>query len=244
MAIVYRHIRLDKNEPFYIGIGEDPQRPYDRCKSSRNNHWMNIIKKTEYRVDILFDDLTWEEACEKEKEFIKLYGRKDLGTGTLVNLSDGGEGTPGRIVSQKVKNFMSKIKEKPPKPHFHRVRYNKPWRVYFKRNGINIDLGHFETEALAFDAIKEWEKTGKKPEKKPFNHTEEHKKYMSKIMEKTPRPRFHKAKPNRPWRVSFRRSGKPIFLGTFHTEQEAQEAINLWIKNNNYNGTDRSSFSE
>lgn len=23
MAYVYRHIRLDKNEPFYIGIGKD-----------------------------------------------------------------------------------------------------------------------------------------------------------------------------------------------------------------------------
>lgn len=26
MAIVYRHIRLDKNEPFYIGIGKDEKK--------------------------------------------------------------------------------------------------------------------------------------------------------------------------------------------------------------------------
>ena len=28
MAVVYRHIRLDKNEPFYIGIGEKENRAY------------------------------------------------------------------------------------------------------------------------------------------------------------------------------------------------------------------------
>ena len=85
--VVYRHIRLDKNEVFYIGIGNE-KRPY--TKKSRNKYWHNIVNKTEYRVDILFDDLSWEEACEKETEFIKLYGRKDLGKGTLVNMSDGG----------------------------------------------------------------------------------------------------------------------------------------------------------
>lgn len=26
MATVYRHIRLDKNEPFYIGIGKDEKK--------------------------------------------------------------------------------------------------------------------------------------------------------------------------------------------------------------------------
>jgi hypothetical protein len=87
--ILYRHIRLDKNEPFYIGIGKKEKRAYE--KNGRNEYWINIVNKSEYRVDILFDDLTLEEACEKEKEFIQLYGRKDLGTGTLVNMTNGGE---------------------------------------------------------------------------------------------------------------------------------------------------------
>ena len=89
-CIVYRHIRLDKNEPFYIGIASNEERPFS--KKQRNNLWHKIVNKTEYRVDILFDDLTWEEACQKEKEFIALYGRKDLGTGVLSNMTDGGDG--------------------------------------------------------------------------------------------------------------------------------------------------------
>jgi hypothetical protein len=95
MACVYRHIRLDKNEPFYIGIGKDSYRAYD--KSRRNKHWYNIVDLGGYDIEILFDDLTLDEAREKEKEFIKIYGRRDCGTGTLCNHTDGGEGANGRI---------------------------------------------------------------------------------------------------------------------------------------------------
>jgi hypothetical protein len=37
MAYLYRHIRLDKNEPFYIGIGSDKQykRAYNKIKLSK-----------------------------------------------------------------------------------------------------------------------------------------------------------------------------------------------------------------
>ena len=90
MAILYRHIRLDKNEVFYIGIGKDEKRAYQ--KNSRNKYWRHITNKTEYEVEIIFDDLSWEQACEKEIEFIALYGRNDLNKGTLVNRTDGGEG--------------------------------------------------------------------------------------------------------------------------------------------------------
>jgi hypothetical protein len=106
MAIVYRHIRLDKNEPFYIGIGKTNERA--NTTKGRNGLWRKIVKKTDYKVEILFDNLTWEEACEKEKEFIQLYGRKDLNTGILVNLTYGGEGTLGIIVNEKTKEKIGK----------------------------------------------------------------------------------------------------------------------------------------
>ena len=93
MSIVYRHIRLDENEPFYIGIGKTIIRANSHYK--RSKLWKRIVNKYGYNVEILFEDLTWEQACEKEKEFITLYGRKDLNTGTLVNLTEGGEGSVG-----------------------------------------------------------------------------------------------------------------------------------------------------
>jgi hypothetical protein len=108
MPYLYRHIRLDNNLPFYIGIGSDNsyKRAYD--KSERTKHWKNIVKSTDYKVEILLDDLQWEEACEKEIEFIKLYGRKDLKEGILCNFTNGGEGNFGRILSQATKDKISK----------------------------------------------------------------------------------------------------------------------------------------
>jgi hypothetical protein len=112
MAYVYRHIRLDKNEPFYIGIGSDTEGKYKRAKSKRdrNNHWHNIIACTNYKVQIMLDELTWGEACEKEIELIAFYGRRDLNLGTLVNMTDGGEGLPNPSEESKIK--MSKSQKK------------------------------------------------------------------------------------------------------------------------------------
>jgi hypothetical protein len=112
MAYVYRHIRLDKNEPFYIGIGSDENYNRSKTNTRRNKHWLNI-SKFGFEVDILFDNLTWDEACEKEKEFIALYGRSDLGNGVLCNLTNGGDGVLCRIFkhSEDSKLKMSKTRK-------------------------------------------------------------------------------------------------------------------------------------
>ena len=92
MPYLYRHIRLDTNQPFYIGIGSSSNysRAHEKCR--RNLHWSRITNKTKYRIEIVLDDLTWGEACFKEKEFIYIYGRLDNNTGCLCNHTDGGEG--------------------------------------------------------------------------------------------------------------------------------------------------------
>lgn len=108
MAYVYRHVRLDMNVPFYIGIGSDNK--YKRAFDSigRSNYWKRIVNKTDYRVDIIIDDLTYEEVLEKEKEFIELYGRADLNKGFLCNLTFGGEGASGVIRSKEWRDNKSK----------------------------------------------------------------------------------------------------------------------------------------
>ena len=110
MAYVYRHIRLDKNEPFYIGIGSDSdyKRANELRTARRNPIWHKIASKTEIEVEIVLDGLTFEEAIAKEIEFIGIYGRLDKNTGILSNLTDGGEGTLGVIVSEETKRKKSK----------------------------------------------------------------------------------------------------------------------------------------
>lgn len=116
MPYVYRHIRLDKNEPFYIGIGSGG---YKRAKSirGRNKIWKGIVDRTSYEVEIMLDDLGWQEAREKEKEFISLYGRIDKNNGPLCNLTEGGDGTLGVTAWNKGKKLSKNHIENLSKSH-------------------------------------------------------------------------------------------------------------------------------
>lgn len=100
MAIVYKHTKPN-DEIFYIGIGVVKKRAYS--KYGRNNYWHNTVNKFGYKVDILFDDIDYNEARQIEKYLISYYGRKDLSKGTLVNLTDGGEGYLGMSEEEKSK---------------------------------------------------------------------------------------------------------------------------------------------
>lgn len=92
---LYRHIRLDKNEPFYIGIGTkgSSKNFYERTKEthSKNNIWKSIAEKTEYIIEIILESNNDLFIQEKEREFIKIYGRicENKG-GILANIQDGG----------------------------------------------------------------------------------------------------------------------------------------------------------
>ena len=98
---IYRHIRLDKNVPFYIGKGvttpnaKSYKWEYRRAfygKECRSQYWWKIVNKSGYEAEIIYETNDDNKINEKEKEFIKLYGRADLGLGTLCNLTDGGDG--------------------------------------------------------------------------------------------------------------------------------------------------------
>lgn len=105
--LIYRHVKPD-GEVFYIGIG-DSKRPY--AFKNRNKFWKSITAKyPNYEIEILKKHLSWEDACELEKILINYYGRRDLGLGTLCNLTDGGDGTLNHIVSEKHKEILRAFK--------------------------------------------------------------------------------------------------------------------------------------
>jgi hypothetical protein len=101
MAVVYQHIREDKEYVFYIGIGKTEKRAYST--QIRNRHWGGIVKKTTYRVEILQSGISWEDACLLEKQLIEKLGRLDLNTGLLTNMTSGGDG---------IQNLSKESKEK------------------------------------------------------------------------------------------------------------------------------------
>ena len=101
---VYFHINPIKQEIFYVGIGH-PVRPY--LKNGRSKWWHNTVNKYGYEIVVIHKNLTWRGASELEVAYIKQIGRQDLGTGTLINLTEGGEGKSGYKCSDETKKKMS-----------------------------------------------------------------------------------------------------------------------------------------
>jgi len=97
MAIIYQHKRKDNNQIFYIGIGKNKIRA--NSIHGRGKFWKSYTKNIEWFSEIIEDNLSWEEACNKEKELIFKLGRRDLGLGNLVNQTNGGDGNNKMIMS-------------------------------------------------------------------------------------------------------------------------------------------------
>jgi len=96
---VYEWIRLDTNEPFYIGKGKEYR--WNRKTRGNNNHFNNIVKSIPTAVNILENDLTEDEANKTECWYINKYKYED--GYNLVNITDGGEGVSGLKCSEENK---------------------------------------------------------------------------------------------------------------------------------------------
>ena len=140
MAYIYRHIRKDTNQVFYIGIGTDNKGKHTRAKSkARNRYWKRIVEKTDYEVEILFDDITKEEAISKEIEFIQIYGRRDLSLGTLCNLTDGGEGASN--MSEEGKERLRQLRRNTIMPQEQKDKYSEIFKGSGNPNASKIICG-------------------------------------------------------------------------------------------------------
>jgi hypothetical protein len=178
MAYVYKHIRKDTNEVFYIGIGELSNRM--TSKNNRNKYWFEIADKFDYFGEILEDNLDWATACEREKYWINYYGRKDLNLGTLVNLTDGGNGGANRsketikqiIESRKWYRHSEETKQKISKSNTGKTCWNKGKKnIYSKESRIKMSESHI--------GVKKSEESKKKMSIAKKNMTDETKKKIS-----------------------------------------------------------------
>ena len=107
MTTVYRHIRPDNGEVFYVGIGSS-DRPYSR--KSRNRVWHFIVNKNEgeFIVDVVAEVEDRIVAMDLEGLLIEEYGKKIDGAGPLSNIEDGF----GKLSSMTISRIKSNSKQK------------------------------------------------------------------------------------------------------------------------------------
>lgn len=103
-TVVYAHKRKSDDQVFYIGIGQ-PNRP--QYVHGRSDFWKNYTNKHDWYVEILAENLHWDDACKMEVDLISKYGRRDKGEGPLLNQTKGGDGVIDRVISDEQRKKLS-----------------------------------------------------------------------------------------------------------------------------------------
>lgn len=102
------------NEPIYVGKGKGNRAQFHLSRTDKHPMTHRVQKMLRENVSpvvaFIASGIDDELACLVEQEAISKFGRKDLGKGPLLNLTDGGEGTSGRVASAALRANMSKAK--------------------------------------------------------------------------------------------------------------------------------------
>lgn len=106
----YAYLREDKT-PYYIGKGKHNHKTNQKYyRAYCGNHWVPIPPKQ--RIIILKDDIYENDAFKHEIYMISIFGRKDLNTGILLNLTNGGEGFSGfKLTEERKRDISKRMKE-------------------------------------------------------------------------------------------------------------------------------------
>jgi hypothetical protein len=141
----YAYLREDKT-PYYIGKG---------CgKRAYKKHGKLPVPPRD-RILILKKDLTEAEALKHEIYMIGIFGRKDLGTGCLRNMTDGGDGLSGRVWTPEQRETLSEKHKGKKMSATARLKMSKAKtgrklseetrrKMSVKKKGKKLDPGHFE----------------------------------------------------------------------------------------------------
>ena len=134
---VYAYLRKSDNTPYYIGKGKN--------KRAITKHHGVSVPADRTKIIYIEMNLTDVGACAIERWLIRWYGRKDLGTGILLNKTDGGEGAAGYIMPE-----ISRQKLRVPKSESTRKKMSDAKKGKFNSNSrYGTKLGDITKEKIS-----------------------------------------------------------------------------------------------
>ena len=177
MFYVYQYLR-EEGTPYYVGKGKG-KRAFVKGKHERIKKPSNLNN-----IIIVKDNLTETEAFKLETQLIEQYGRKDLGTGILQNLSNGGDGPSGAVYGPIPEERRKKISE--------------------KLTGRKVSDETKQKLSLSHKGLKQSDETKKKRSEKlkGIEKSIEYKEHLSKSRMGENNPMFGKISPNKGKKLS------------------------------------------
>jgi len=121
---------------------------------------MNTIRKIERegntpRVVRWHEHLREHDAFALEVAYIALFGRRNNGTGILTNLTDGGEGTSGRIVGEDTKKKMADAQRGKPVSDEARIKIGNASRGKIIEDWHRLRISEANTGRLPSDETRQ-----------------------------------------------------------------------------------------
>lgn len=226
---IYKH---PDGTPYYIGKGckNRYRKHLLDAKSNRNTNsfcvrtTIKIIKSgKEPIIEILFKNLTNDDALKIEKELIKKYGRIDNKTGILTNLSDGGETYPTNISkkskSKQVSKFIKWTKEERIVDEAYKEKISKGLKDFYKNNQYPKHLKEAAKERVL----------GEKNPMYGKKHTEDVKKRLSEANSGKTMPTETKNKIKKSMKNKHSMENNP-FYGKTHSEESKKKISEASLK--------------
>jgi hypothetical protein len=199
----YTYLHSKPNgDPFYVGKGHT-----SRCfelNHKRSQWYKKIISKYgKENIEVLvFHADSEDQSFLAERILIRFFGRQDIGTGCLVNQTDGGEGACGLILSVEAKKKLSESHT----GMKHTDEAREKMSVSKKGNKNALGYKHTSDEKLKMSAA--WSR------RLPASHDT--------------RAKLSTALKGKPWSSARRRVGNKKRIGSKHTPESRAKMSASW----------------